>query len=188
MITILSGTNRPNSRTSSVAKICEKYYQAQSLDVEFIDLSQIDPVYLSSHMFVAQENTQLSQIQDNKILPSDLLVIVSPEYNGSYPGVLKAFFDALSVRKYKETFKGRKVALLGVSSGRAGNLRGMEHMTGFLNYLNMLVMPNKLPISSIEQQLISDTELNDATMQSLISFLDDAYNFSLLGQPTMTDN
>ena len=38
---------------------------------------------------------------------------------------------------------------MGVSSGRAGNLRGMDHLTGILNYLGIHVHPNKLPISSV---------------------------------------
>jgi NAD(P)H-dependent FMN reductase len=45
--------------------------------------------------------------------------------------------------------------LIGVSTGRAGNLRGMEHLTGMLNYLNMHVHPEKLPVSSV-QDLIDD--------------------------------
>jgi chromate reductase len=77
--------------------------------------------------------------------------VVSPEYNGSFPGVLKLFLDALSVKDYKKTFSGKRVSLIGVASGRAGNFRGMEHLTGIFNYLNMIVMPNKLPISSVEK-------------------------------------
>ena len=76
------------------------------------------------------------------------------------------FFDALSVRKYGESFKGKKVALIGVSAGRAGNLRGMEHLTGFLNYLGMIVYPDKLPISNIEQQLEGDN-LNEETRNAM---------------------
>lgn len=187
MITIISGTHRPDSRTLLVSYICKDYLEEQGFEVELVDLAKLDPMLLSSVMFTPKEDSQLSQIQDQKILPSDVLLIVSPEYNGSFPGILKSFFDALSVRKYKETFKGRKVALLGVSSGRAGNLRGMEHMTGFLNYLNMLVMPNKLPISSIEQQLIDGDQLNANSMSALTLFLDEVAQFSQIGQAECTE-
>ncbi len=181
MITIISGTNRPNSKTLKVATICMNYFKSLDIHADLVDLSQLHHDYLSHEMYSAKDDSELSLIQDAKILPSDLLLIVSPEYNGSFPGVLKAFFDALSVRKYNETFKGRKVALLGVAAGRAGNLRGMEHMTGFLNYLNMLVMPNKLPISSINNQFTND-ELNSETMSTLSAFLDETIQFSSLGK------
>jgi len=182
MITIISGTNRPNSKTFKVASICMKYFKSQGMSADIVDLSQLHHDYLSNQMYIPKDDSELSLVQDEKILPSDLLLIISPEYNGSFPGVLKAFFDALSVRKYNETFKGRKVALLGVAAGRAGNLRGMEHLTGFLNYLNMLVMPNKLPISSINNQFVNENELNDETMKTLSSFLDEVVQFSLLGK------
>jgi chromate reductase len=53
------------------------------------------------------------------------------------------------------------VALLGVASGRAGNLRGMDHLTGILNYLGAIVMPDKLPISRIGELLDAEGQLND---------------------------
>jgi NAD(P)H-dependent FMN reductase len=48
------------------------------------------------------------------------------------PGSLKLFIDACSVREYKQNFKGKKAALVGIASGRAGNLRGMDHLTGVM--------------------------------------------------------
>ncbi len=182
MITIISGTNRPNSKTSLIASICSDYLTSNGVETALIDLAKMNHDYLTHDMYSPKEGTELAIIQDDKILPADLLLIISPEYNGSFPGILKAFIDALSVRKYNETFKGRKVALLGVAAGRAGNLRGMEHMTGFLNYLNMLVMPNKLPISSINSQFINGNELNESTLNTLSTFLDEVVEFSILGK------
>ncbi len=84
-------------------------------------------------------------------------MIVAPEYNGSFPGVLKAFIDGV----HPENFRYKKVSLVGVSSGRAGNVIGMEHLNSILTYLQMFVMPQKLPISRITD-LIQNNELTDA--------------------------
>ena len=43
------------------------------------------------------------------------------------------------------------LVLVGVADGRAGNLRGMEHLTGILQYLKLHVYHNKLPISVINK-------------------------------------
>ena len=51
--------------------------------------------------------------------------------------------------------------MLGVAAGRAGNLRGMDHLTGVMNYLGSIVMPDKLPISSINSLIDSDMQLID---------------------------
>ena len=45
----------------------------------------------------------------------------------------------------------KSVCLTGVSSGRAGNIRGMEHLGSILHYLKMHVYHNKLPISQIDK-------------------------------------
>ena len=54
-----------------------------------------------------------------------------------------------------------KALLTGISTGRAGNLRGMEHLTGILNYLKVIVHPNKLPISSVDKLLNGEGEITD---------------------------
>jgi NAD(P)H-dependent FMN reductase len=84
-----------------------------------------------------------------------------PEYNGSFPGSVKLFIDACTVREYSRNFKDKKAALVGIASGRAGNLRGMDHLTGVLNYLGMTVMPDKLPISSIFKLKNGNGEVTD---------------------------
>ena len=85
------------------------------------------------------------------MLAADKFWFVFPEYNGGIPGMLKLFLDAISVRAYKATFHGKKACLTGISTGRAGNLRGLDQLTNILNYLQVIVHPNKVPISSISR-------------------------------------
>ena len=168
MIALISGTNRPNSRTRIVTDaLHDIMIHHMDSEINQINLEDLSHDMYHEDMYQAEkQHGHLVELQDSVIVPANLWVIVSPEYNGSYAGALKLFIDALSVRKYAETFKGKKVALVGVAAGRAGNLRGMEHLTGLLNYLGMTVYPNKLPISSIEKQLDGDS-LNDSTIKAL---------------------
>ena len=169
MILVISGTNRQNSATRVIAE-----HYVQLLDdlteekVHLTDLEHLPSDILSSEMY--SENGQVSALaeyQDQIFIPSDKIIIVSPEYNGGFPGVLKLFIDALSARKYQETFRGKKAALVGVSTGRAGNLRGMEHLTGILNYLKVHVLPNKLPISQVKN-VVTDGKITDPSTLSAI--------------------
>ena len=43
--------------------------------------------------------------------------------------------------------------LVGVATGRSGNLRGLDHMTNMCHYMKMNVYPLKLPLSSIHIEL-----------------------------------
>ncbi|MBL7884482.1 MAG: NAD(P)H-dependent oxidoreductase, partial [Bacteroidia bacterium] len=86
----------------------------------------------------------------------------------------KTFFDAI----HPDVNRGKKVAMVGVASGRAGNLRGMEHLTGVLNYLGMHIHPNKLPISSILTLLDENGELKDEnTIKALEKHASDVLMF-----------
>ena len=70
----------------------------------------------------------------------------------------------------------KKALITGVSSGRAGNLRGNDHLASILNYLKITVHPNQLPISSIDKLMdaagnITDENTLKAIHQQLDSFI-----------------
>ncbi len=125
------------------------------------------PLLISGDYGPSDQSPQVTTIQDELIIPADKFYFVVPEYNGSFPGILKFFLDACSVREMKRSFAGKKAAILGISSGRAGNLLGMDHLTGILNYLDVIVMPNRLPVSQISR-LIEDHQLEDQTTQKVV--------------------
>lgn len=181
MITVISGTNRPNSNTLTIAKWCFEKIAEDGIPCKLLDLCNLDFSSFSNEMYEkGGQNPHISQIQQEFLISSKHWLVVSPEYNGSFPGVLKLLIDAVSVNDYKKTFSGKKVSLIGVASGRAGNFRGMEHLTGIFNYLNMLVMPNKLPISSVENVVNPEGALDRETISVLTSFIDELKQFSAL--------
>ena len=53
------------------------------------------------------------------------------------------------------------IALVGISSGRSGNLRGMDHLTGIFHYLGAEVLSAKLDIANLYSLLDSDGNPND---------------------------
>jgi chromate reductase len=171
MITVFSGTNRKGSRTRQVAEYAYKLLQDHSTDVvKFFSLEDLPLDLIHHDMYEGTEQSEaLAEIQNEFLIPASKFYFVIPEYNGSYPGILKFFLDACSIREYKSSFHGdKKAALLGLASGRAGNLRGMDHLTGVLNYLKINVMPIHQPISSIEKLMNEDGEFTDDNTQHII--------------------
>jgi chromate reductase, NAD(P)H dehydrogenase (quinone) len=178
MITIISGTNRTNSRTKLIASHCFRTLADAGEEVQLLDLVDINLPILSDEMYkTSGQHPYIGTLQDKYLINSDHWLIISPEYNGSFPGILKLFLDAVSVRRYKETFSGKSASMIGVASGRAGNFRGMEHLTGILNYLNIIVMPNKLPISVIDKNILENGSIENATSLVLSSFLEEMVMF-----------
>jgi len=150
MITVISGTNRPGSRTLLFATQYLGRLEQLGVEAQLLDLADIPPHLFAEDMYNPETMTDaLKQLQNRFILGVEKMVIFVPEYNGSYPGILKLFIDRISVNEYARNFSGKHVALVGVASGRAGNLRGMDHLCAAINHMGGWVLPNKLPLSNI---------------------------------------
>lgn len=144
MITIISATNRPNSNTHKIALSYAQLMEKQGVIPSVFSLEQLSPDMKFIDLY-GKHSDKFQQLLEEYIIPAQKFVFILPEYNGSFPGILKLFIDAI----HPDVNRGKKAVLVGVSSGRAGNLRGMDHLTGILNYLGIYVHPNKLPISSV---------------------------------------
>jgi NAD(P)H-dependent FMN reductase len=157
MYTIISGTNRPNSKTLSVAKAYQRILLEKGLEANLLSLEGLN---------VLERNPAYEAIEKDLLIPTERFIFIAPEYNGSIPGVLKALFDISDIER---CWWGKHALLTGVSTGRAGNLRGMEHLTGILHYLKMKVHHNKLPISVIHTLLDTNGGITDPRTLEAIS-------------------
>ena len=166
MYTIISGTNRPGSHTEKVAKQYQKIFSAKGIEAKIFSLQNLD---------VLEKNPDFLKAENEFLVPSQKFIFIIPEYNGSFPGVLKAMIDISDIRK---TWWGKKALLTGVSTGRAGNLRGMDQMTGVLNYVRMIVHHNKLPISVIDKVMDESGTITDKnTLLAIDQQVDEFINF-----------
>ena len=157
MITIIAGTNRKESNTKKVAEAYQKILTQKNIESKILKLEEAE-VHHRNESFVAMEKDYL--------LAAEKMIFVIPEYNGSFPGILKLMIDNTDV---KNVWPNKKVLLVGVSTGRAGNLRGMEHLTGVLLYLKANVHHNRLPISTVHTLLGEDGTLTDEPTTSTIN-------------------
>ena len=97
-----------------------------------------------------------------------------PEYNGSFPGIFKLMMDISDITK---CWNHKKVMLVGVANGRAGNLRGIDNMTNMCHYMKMNVFHNKLPISSISSELVDGRLINENTLGAIHAQVENYINY-----------
>jgi NAD(P)H-dependent FMN reductase len=165
MYTIISGTNRPGSHTEKVANEYKKILAEKNIDAKILTLLDIN---------VLHRNDEIIKIENNILIPTSKFIFIIPEYNGSYPGVLKALIDNSDIRN---VWQFKKALLTGVASGRAGNLRGMDHLADTLHYLKMNVHYNKLPISVINKVMDESGKLNEETIRVINGQLEEFIRF-----------
>lgn len=152
MITIISGTNREGSYSRVVAEIYGEILEQKGHSFRIIDLKDLPQDFIFSASFEnIGENSGFNQIQ-SLIDQSDKFVFIVPEYNGSFPGVLKAFIDGL---RYPDSFNGKAAALVGLASGHMGGALALSHLTDVLHYMGMMVLPVKPRLPRISKILVN---------------------------------
>lgn len=171
-ISIFSSSNRDENKSILFAQLCSELLEDQGVNTQIYDFKNL-PADVSLMKMYDFDNEPTNAIVDKYLTSVDKLIFIIPEYNGSFPGILKLFIDAIHPRN----FKHKKAALIGISSGRAGNVRGMDHLTGILNYLKVDVYHHKLPIASIDN-VINGNEISDTvTQQRIKSLLEEFLKF-----------
>lgn len=76
----------------------------------------------------------------NAIMAANGILIVSPEYNRSIPGVLKNALDQGSRPPGRNAWAGKPAGILGTSQGSIGTAMCQQHLRNVLSYLDVPVM------------------------------------------------
>lgn len=173
MITLISGTNRVHSLTEKFSRIYFDLIKAKYDDVKFFNLTNLPPSIIEMEVYDNTPN-ELSKIQSEVFDASNRFIFIIPEYHGSMPGILKLLIDVLDA---KTAFKNKKAALVGIATGRAGNLRGMDHLSSVLQHMGVTVMPFMLPVSRVQDELTDLHTLKEPTLKVVNRHIDEFLAF-----------
>lgn len=157
MIQIISGTNRPGANTLKIAKLVHSMYQAQGTKAELLNLAEIPQEIFESTSYATKP--QSFEPFSKAVVNSKGLVIVTPEYNGSFPGVLKYFIDML---EFPISFERRPVCFIGLAAGMWGALRSVEQLQAIFSYRNAYIYPEKIFMPGISNAWDSHGKLSNS--------------------------
>lgn len=160
MITLISGTNRPGSNTRKVTAQIEEIYAGLKVPVKLLDLATLPPEIFSPTAY-GEKPASFLPFSD-AIMRSSGVHIVTPEYNGGVPGVLKYFIDML---KFPESFEGRPVCFTGVAAGIWGALRPVEQLQAIFAYRNAHIFPARVFLPQIHELLDTNGKVKDAEIR-----------------------
>jgi chromate reductase len=107
-----------------------------------------------------------------KIKAADALLIVTPEYNYSIPGILKNAIDWASRPPVDNVFQGKPAAIMSASTGMLGGARAQYHLRQ--TFVMLDVHPINKPevmISLAEQKFDTTGRLTDEKAKELIRLL-----------------
>ncbi|WDF68935.1 NAD(P)H-dependent oxidoreductase [Sphingobacterium oryzagri] len=153
---IISGTNRERSNSLKIARYYQKELERKGENWQILSLDEL-PADISASDLYGKRSPAFEPIQA-LVSQAKKFIFVIPEYNGSFPGILKVFVDACA---FPASFYRKKVALVGLSTGKYGNIRGVDHFTGVCNYLRMHVLPLKIHLPKVQDELDEQGEIKE---------------------------
>lgn len=164
MIAVFNATHRPQNLTLAVVKAYAELLQERGIDHVVAGMDELPERFVITDGF-GNRSAEVAQLIQRVLVPADKVVVVAPEYNGSFPGIFKAFIDAIE----PAVWQGKKAALVGVATGRAGNLRGLDHLTDVFHHLGVEVLSAKVPISRVHALLGEQGQLVDSATRDVLA-------------------
>jgi len=166
-IVIFSGSARPQRQSHQVAlevvrRLTEKQHVCTLLDVKALQLPLLENTLSES-----EDPPEAARQASEAITSCHGVVVVSPEYNSSYPGGLKNTMDYF----YKE-YRHKVFGFVTVSSGMLGGVNAARSLQHYALKLQGIVCPEFLLTPKV-QTLFTDSKLTDeGYSQRMDKFLD----------------
>lgn len=156
-IILLSATDRPNSKAMEIAGYLERKFRDEEIFPEIVSLEE----YPLASVAGGRYGQTIPEVEafNERVLRADGVVFIVPEYNGSFPGILKMFIDYLP---FPRAFQNLPLAFVGEASGAFGGLRAVEQLQQICAYRNALMFPERVFIQRVNTNFNPDTGVTDA--------------------------
>ncbi|PWJ60145.1 NAD(P)H-dependent FMN reductase [Dyadobacter jejuensis] len=163
-IVLIVGTNRPNSMSAKVASYYQQVLQQHGQPSIILDLVHLPADFTVTALYDNTGKNEAFNVLKSLLEHTDRFVFIVPEYNGSYPGVLKAFIDGLP---YPNSFSNKKAALVGLSSNTQGASIALSHLNDVFSYLGMNTLALRVKLGQIRLHF-SETEVTNPLYREMI--------------------
>jgi chromate reductase, NAD(P)H dehydrogenase (quinone) len=156
-IVLLSATDRPSSKALEIAGYLKKKFEQTGMSPEIVSLED----YPLESVAGGRYGVDIPEVTafNKRVISADGVVFIVPEYNGSFPGILKMFIDYLP---FPEAFQNLPLAFVGEAAGAFGALRAVEHLQQICGYRNALMFPERVFIQRVNQNFDKDSGIADA--------------------------
>lgn len=163
----ISGSLRAGSYNAALARAAERV-APRGVEVEiFYGLGDL-PLYDAD---LEDDETASVELLRDRIEKADALFVVTPEYNGSLPGVLKNAIDWASRPKGEAALQGKTVAIAGASTGQYGALWAIQDLRRVLGIAGARVIQGEVSVPRVQELLDEAGELRSGLVESRLASL-----------------
>ena len=172
---VFAGSTRAHSFNRQLAAQAAAIAQESGAQVTHLELSTLDiPLYNAD---LEAKGTPADVIRLKEVMDAHpAWIICSPEYNGSYTGLLKNTLDWASspVKGHpiwgsgSKPFAGKVVGIMSASNGSLGGLRSLSHLTPLLLNLHCWVCPQQFALSRAAEAFDAEGKLKDEAAKAQV--------------------
>lgn len=164
-IPIILGTNREGRQSEKVAKFMLGEVIKYGFDSEIIDVKD----YPLTHTDRNKSTDDLKKLSE-KLVKADGFIIVTPEYNHSFPGELKLLLDSF----YHQEYQRKPVGVCGVSAGPIGGARAVEQLKTVCIEFKMVNIRESMYFMGVQNLFDELGQIKDQAYQERVKvFLDE---------------
>jgi len=160
-----SGSARRASFNQAAVSVAARGAELAGAEVTLINLADYPMPMFNEDDESASGVPEKAQAFKQLLLSHDAFIIASPEYNSSYPALLKNAIDWASRmqegEKPLQAFKGKPVAIMAASAGALGGMRVLVVLKMLLGNIGMHVLPNQKAIGKVNTLINDNGELDD---------------------------
>jgi chromate reductase len=159
-ILAITGSLRAGSYNAALARAAMDL-APEGVDVEIFDgLGEIPPYDQDLDEAGGEPPASVARLRE-RIEEADALLVVTPEYNGSIPGVLKNAIDWASALHRGSSFRNKTIAVAGASTGQFGAAWAQMELRKVLGICGARVIKGELPVAMAHERFDADGNLVD---------------------------
>lgn len=174
-VLLFAGSVRKESYNKKLIVEASKMVKELGASPTVIDLSDYPMPFYNEDLEIEIGLPENAKRLRHLMIESRVIVIASPEYNSSIPGILKNALDWASRSEQKgasrDAFKGKTFILLSASPGSLGGKRGLEHLRRIISDVGGIVLPNELSIAEAYTAFDKAGSLKDVKIQQQLKQL-----------------
>ena len=175
-ILAFAGSLREKSFNKRIVKVAAEGARKAGAEVTYVDLKDYPMPIYSADLQETQGFPPIAAAFQKLLLEHDALLISSPEYNASLPGVLKNVIDWTSRAngdiKLAECYKGKIAAIMTASPGAFGGIRCLAHLRDVLTILLVNTLPSEIAVAKVGGMFDGDSDqITDDNMKGVLEDL-----------------
>ena len=163
-VLVLGASLRHDSLNARLAALAAQVAARSGAEVEHAGIGDFPAPFYDQDLEASEGIPAGAQDFCRRLKAADALVIASPEYNASIPGVLKNLIDWVS-RFRPQPFNGRQCLLLSASPSMAGGNRGLWSLRIPLEHLGTRVYPDMYSLAQAHQAFGDDGRIANDLLQ-----------------------